>query len=127
MNCREFLRPLFLKFDIVISLPFKSRAGVLPFLVATGLFQISSAFVSAPGPPSASTLEVLGPDSIQISYDPPISDGGSPVTSYTVITNAYQFVAPEHYVVNQSDPSFIYRSNGIQGREFLKYSRSNRL
>jgi hypothetical protein len=88
-----------LKFDIVISLPFKSRAGVLPFLVATGLFQISSAFVSAPGPPSASTLEVLGPDSIQISYDPPISDGGSPVTSYTVITNAYQFVAPEHMLL----------------------------
>jgi len=62
---------------------FDFRLGVLPFLVATGLFQTSKAGVSVPGPPS-STLEVLGPDQIQVSVNPPISNGGSPVAAYTV-------------------------------------------
>ena len=38
----------------------------------------------APGPPASASLSVLGKDSIEVFIDPPISDGGSPITAYTI-------------------------------------------
>ena len=42
-----------------------------------------------PGPPATASLGVLGPDSIEVSFSPPLNDGGSPITSYTVSKNEY--------------------------------------
>ena len=86
MNGREFICSLLRITQDLMSSPnltlrtllFESRVCVLSFLVLAGLLQVSCAVVSVPGPPSASTLEVLGPDSIQISFDSPINDSGSP-------------------------------------------------
>ena len=43
-----------------------------------------NALVTVPGPPAKATLNVVGSDSLEVSFSPPLSDGGSPITSYTV-------------------------------------------
>ncbi len=42
------------------------------------------ALVSVPGTPAHASLDVVGSDTLEVSFSPPLSDGGSPVTSYTV-------------------------------------------
>ena len=37
-----------------------------------------------PDTPAAATLDVVGSNSVEVSLEPPISDGGSPLTSFTV-------------------------------------------
>jgi len=43
---------------------------------------------TVPGPPASASLDVLGPDSIEIFFSAPLNDGGSVITSYTV--SAYE-------------------------------------
>ncbi|KAF4320052.1 hypothetical protein BBO99_00005266 [Phytophthora kernoviae] len=40
--------------------------------------------VSVPSPPLNVALGVLGPDALAVSWEPPISDGGAPVSAYLV-------------------------------------------
>ena len=37
-----------------------------------------------PDPPASASLDVLGPDTVEVSFTKPLSDGGAPVTSYVV-------------------------------------------
>jgi hypothetical protein len=46
--------------------------------------KLTNALASVPDPPSRATLDVVGSDSLEVSFAPPLSDGGSPITSYTV-------------------------------------------
>jgi hypothetical protein len=44
----------------------------------------NSQSVSVPGPPEWATLKVLGSNTLQTTFAPPLWDGGSPITSYLV-------------------------------------------
>ncbi len=48
------------------------------------LFSVGQAIITVPDPPAHATVDVVGSDAIEVSFSPPLSDGGSPITSYTV-------------------------------------------
>ena len=44
----------------------------------------SQALVTVPDPPAYATLDAIGSGSLEVSVSTPLSDGGTPITSYTV-------------------------------------------
>lgn len=84
--------------EIIISIGFKSIGTKFGCV----LHNYSCELV--PDPPSTASLNVLGPDSIEVSFSPPVSDGGSTVTGYTVsiLTFSNKFTASiSNYVLLQ--------------------------
>ena len=67
---------------------FKLCSSLVSFSLAAGhstsSLGYSSHSISVPGPPEWATLKVLGSNTLQTTFAPPLWDGGSPVTSYLV-------------------------------------------
>lgn len=57
---------------------------MLRFINALQLISVTSAIASVPGPPSAANLNVISSREVKIDLQPPLSDGGSNITSYFV-------------------------------------------
>lgn len=45
---------------------------------------VTAPLLSVPGPPEWATLHVIGANTLQATFAPPLRDGGSPITSYLV-------------------------------------------
>ena len=54
----------------------------LPF--AVGGHNEDASQLSVPGPVELASLSVIGSNTLQTTFSPPLFDGGSPVTSYLV-------------------------------------------
>lgn len=52
--------------------------------VALGAVHAAYAAVSVPSAPLNVALDVLGPDALAVAWEPPATDGGSPVSAYLV-------------------------------------------
>src|SRR5690606_13785665 len=62
-----------------------NAVGAGPASAASNIF--TPIAPAAPGAPQSPVATVLGPTSISVSWTAPASDGGSPITSYTVTGN----------------------------------------
>lgn len=71
----------------------------------TGTYRLDVSAISAtaPGAPRALTLAALAPGELRATWDPPLSDGGTPITSWSVY-------------VGDSPTSLMYRSDVEAGR-----------
>ena len=90
----EIVPPLFLSFFFIYRKP----PPVLFPLISSPkyVFTRSPSREEVPGPPAYASLEVVGSDSIEASFSPPISDGGSSITAYTVRKDSYLFSRTLH-------------------------------
>jgi len=57
---------------------------MLRFINALKLISIANAILTVPGPPSGANLNVISSREVQIDLQPPLSNGGSDITSYTI-------------------------------------------
>ncbi len=66
---------------------------MLPFLgLIANRNSLANALVTVPDPPVFATLDVVGADALEVSFEqPPLSDGGSPITSYMVRNSGFQY------------------------------------
>jgi hypothetical protein len=53
-------------------------------IIASGHREAGALLNSLPGPPEWATLNVIGANTLQATFAPPLWDGGSPITSYLV-------------------------------------------
>jgi len=68
---------------------FKLGCGKLfPILVFFIFLVFCSNAESIPENPSLVELEVLSGESLEVTFDPPLSDGGDPIQTYKVLRNA---------------------------------------
>ena len=78
-----------------------------------------------PDTPAATSIDVVGSDSVEVSFEPPISDGGSPLTSFTVSTSPPLLV--EKYVITDPFVTYAIRLNGIVKQGEVKSKKSQHI